>query len=266
MKDIKKILNEMVPENLKESYDNVGLMIGDLKAEIDSVLIALDCTMEVIEEARQLKCNFIITHHPLLFLKPDSITTETILGNKIEKLIKNDINVYACHTNLDIVSGGLNDIIANLLGFDTWQVLEEASEKKTEISYGVGRLVLLENPLTLKEICYRVKENLKLSHLKYAGDDNMIINKIAIVNGSGEDYFKAAKLKGADCIITGDTTYHYVSDYVEDNMAVIDAGHFETEWPAMQVFAEKLQKKLIELGYKNEIIVSKASRPIYKFI
>lgn len=266
VREIHNILEEMAPAALKESYDNVGLMIGDFEEEVSDILIALDCTMEVIEEAKILGCNLILTHHPLLFLKPSVITTETLIGRKIIKLIKNNINVYASHTNLDIVHGGLNDIIAELLGFRTWEIIELASGSNLNSSYGVGRLVTLEEPWTLRETCEHVKKMLNINYLKYAGSENMVIRKIAIVNGSGEDYFKLSKAMNADCIITGDTTYHYVSDYVEDNMAVIDAGHFETEWPLMQVTANRIAHKIKELGFSNKVIISKASMPVYKFI
>lgn len=259
-------MEEMAPVVLKESYDNVGLMLGDLDDRVSIVLVALDCTMEVIEEAKNLGCNLIITHHPLLFNKPTTITTETLLGKKIIKLIQSNINVYSSHTNLDIVSGGLNDIITELLGFNSWEIIESSMQNASNKSNGIGRLVTLEKEWTLKELCEHVKVSLKLDCLKYAGQDNMPLNKIAIVNGSGQDYFKAAKLKGADCIITGDTTYHHVSDYIEDNLAVIDAGHFETEWPSMQVTAREIQRKINEHGFENKVILSKVSKPIYKFL
>lgn len=266
MKHIKDILEEMAPSAFKESYDNVGLMVGDLDDKVNTILVALDCTMEVIEEAKSLGSNLIITHHPLLFKKPTTITTETLVGRKIIKLIQNKTNVYCSHTNLDIVSGGLNDIVTEILGFNSWEIIEGSLQNISNNTNGIGRLVTLEKQCTLKELCEHVKATLKIDCLKYAGKDNMLLNKIAIVNGSGEDYFNAAKLKGADCIVTGDTTYHYVSDYIEENLAVIDAGHFETEWPSMQVAARKIERKIKEYGFHNKIVLSKVSQPIYKFL
>ena len=82
VKNIENIIEEHAPLYLKESYDNVGLMIGDSRATVNKILVALDCTLDVIEEAKEKECNLIVTHHPLLFKKPSSITTDTLLGKK----------------------------------------------------------------------------------------------------------------------------------------------------------------------------------------
>ncbi len=99
-------------------------MVGDKDAIVTKILIALDCTMDVICEAMEKGCNFILTHHPLLFNKPKTITTDTLVGKKIIKLIKNDINVYASHTNLDSAKGGLNDIATEILGFNKYKIIQ----------------------------------------------------------------------------------------------------------------------------------------------
>jgi dinuclear metal center YbgI/SA1388 family protein len=258
-------MEQYAPPSLKESYDNVGLMVGDLEEDITSILVALDCTMEVIKEAIEKDCNLILTHHPLLFIKPKTITTDTLQGRKIIELIRNNINLYSSHTNLDITAGGLNDLVTELLGYNNWSIIEPSSEKSSTGEQGVGRIVMMENAITLKELCDRVKTLLNISHLRYAGSDSMLLHKIAIVNGSGEDYFKASAELGADCIITGDTSYHYVSDYSEMGIGIIDAGHYETEWPPMKRFAEIIQKELKSRGFANRIIISEKNNPTYKF-
>lgn len=267
VKHIKNIMEEYAPLHLKESYDNVGLMIGDLESEVTSILVALDCTLDVIEEAKEKNCNFILTHHPILFIKPTSITTETLLGKKIIEIIKNDINVYSSHTNLDIVSGGLNDILMDILSLKTVEVLEPSYNfKNPDKDCGIGRLAILDNPITLESFCNKVKKVLEVDNLRCNISKDMLINKIAVINGSGEDYFEIAKSKGADCILTGDTSYHYVSDYSEENIAIIDAGHFATEWPAMKFFANKLKQKINEFGFDNDVIISERTIDPYKKI
>jgi dinuclear metal center YbgI/SA1388 family protein len=266
VKDINNIMESLAPVNLKEGYDNVGLMVGSLDNEITNILIALDCTSKVIEEAKKRNCNFIITHHPLLFVKPETITDETLIGRKIIELIKNNISLYSSHTNLDVVKGGLNDIITELLGYDNYSIIEPNNANNTQNEEGIGRLVTLDLPCTLLQMCTNVKAALNLTSLRYIGEESKLIRKLAVVNGSGEDFYKAAYNCGADLIITGDTKYHNSSDFSEMGMAIIDAGHFETEWPAMNVFANKFKNKLISNGFFNKIIISDVNKPIYKIM
>lgn len=266
VKDIDKIIEEHAPSKFKEDYDNVGLMIGDRECEVTSVLVSLDCTMEVINEAKEKKCNFILTHHPLLFKKPTNITTDTLLGKKIIEIIKNDINVYSSHTNVDAIKGGVNDIIMALLDFKNYETIAPSEERSKEDKVsGIGRIADLRETTTLDEMCDRVKRYLNVPLLRYCGKEDKEISKVAVINGSGQSYFNEAKRLGADCIITGDTTYHYVSDLEEEGIAVIDAGHFGTEWSAIEVLAKWL-KNIIEFkGYKNSVFISECNKNPYKY-
>lgn len=266
IKDIDKIMEQRAPARLKESYDNVGLMVGDRESEVTSILVALDCTLDVIEEAKRKGCNLILTHHPLIFRKPNSITTNTLLGSKIIELIRNNINVYSSHTNLDSVKGGINDIIMSLLGFNNYSIIEPSERASdSEENSGIGRIAKLDEVVTLEQMCKKIKESLNIPFIRYSGDESMKIKKVAVINGSGQDYFNLAKRRGADCIITGDTTYHYVSDFNEEKIAIIDAGHFDTEWPAMKSVAKWLKDALEAKGFDNSVLLSEASRSPYKF-
>lgn len=257
-----KIMDKYAPESLKESYDNVGLMVGNSQCEIDNILIALDCTLKVIDEAIENNCNLIITHHPLIFRKPNSITNDTLIGKKVIKLIKSDINVFSSHTNLDSTPNGINETITKLLNFNSYEIIETSQLNENA---GIGRIINLDKELRLKELIDLVKNKLNIEQLRYCGDEDAKLKKIALINGSGQDYFAAAVAKGAQCIITGDTTYHYVSDYNEEGIAVIDAGHFGTEWPAMKIVQEYLNSEIKSLGFNNSIIMSKCSVSPYKF-
>ncbi len=101
--------------------------------------------------------------------------------------------------------------------------------------------------------------------LRYSGEDSLKIKKVAIINGSGQDYFNKAKSLGADCVITGDTTYHYVSDLIEEKIAVIDAGHFHTEWPALQCFYKWLKNRIEKMGFKNDVLLAESNFSPYKY-
>lgn len=263
VKNIEKLFEAIAPEALKENYDNVGLMVGDSSSEVTSILVSLDCTLEVIHEAVNKQCNLIINHHPLLFNKPESITNNSLLGKKIITAVSNNINIFACHTNLDSVSGGLNDIVMGILELDNYTILEPSFSDKAP--GGIGRIAELSNPIKLGSLCDRVKKALDIEIIKYSGSLNKNINKIAVINGSGEDFFQKAIDLNADCIITGDTTHHHVSDCLEQGIAVIDAGHFELEWCAMKIFGKRLQTILNNNGYSNSVILSEFNKSPYEY-
>lgn len=264
IQDIADIMEEFAPVRLKEDFDNVGLMVGDAEKEVTSILIALDCTLDIIEEAKDKGCNLIISHHPLLFKKPSSITTETLLGKKIINLIKNDISLYSSHTNLDATKDGINDIIMSLLEFKNSEIISINKNSMDNLS-GFGRIAMLSTPITLDELCDRVKDSLDITSLKYIGNEKKIIKKVAVINGSGNDFLIKAKNLGAECIITGDSTYHYALDLAEEGICLVDAGHFHTEWPAMQIVGKWLQNRIKLMGHNIEIILSTKAVCPYKY-
>ncbi|MDZ4991772.1 Nif3-like dinuclear metal center hexameric protein [Clostridium perfringens] len=260
LNDIIKIIEDIAPVNLKEGFDNVGLMVGDREKNITKVLLALDCTEEVIREAKEIGAELILTHHPLLFRKPQSITTDTLLGRKIIELIRNDINLYSAHTNWDSVKDGLNDTLVKMLGFEKGIIMEK---NQFDNNAGIGRVVELNKEMTVLEIVNNIKNSLGVKNLRYSGDLNEAVRKVAIVNGSGQDFFGDAKKLGADLIITGDTTYHFVSDYKEMGLNILDIGHFNSEWPVLINVSEKVKEKL---DSDVEFVISKESKDPFEFI
>jgi len=245
---VNNIINEMellAPTYLKEDFDNVGLMVGDKNKEVKKVLLALDCTLKVIEEAKKENVELIITHHPLIFKRPSSITTDTLQGKKIIELIKNDISLYSSHTNLDSVENGLNDTIVSILGFDNFKILEK---NKRDDKAGLGRIVSLNESIQLEDLISKIKKSLNINNLRVVkGKDK--VNKIAIINGSGQDFIGKAVALGADCIITGDTTYHFASDYKEMEISILDVGHFASEQITFFNVMENLKEKFKDVEF-----------------
>lgn len=245
---VNNIINEMellAPTYLKEDFDNVGLMVGDKNKKVKKVLLALDCTLKVIEEAKKENVELIITHHPLIFKRPSSITTDTLQGKKIIELIKNDISLYSSHTNLDSVENGLNDTIVSILGFDNSKILEK---NKRDDKAGLGRIVSLNESIQLEDLISKIKKSLNINNLRVVkGKDK--VNKIAIINGSGQDFIGKAVALGADCIITGDTTYHFASDYKEMKISILDVGHFASEQITFFNVMENLKEKFKDVEF-----------------
>lgn len=245
---VNNIIKEMellAPTYLKEDFDNVGLMVGDKNKEVKKVLLALDCTLKVIEEAKKENVELIITHHPLIFKRPSSITTDTLQGKKIIELIKNDISLYSSHTNLDSVENGLSDTIVSILGFDNFKILEK---NKRDDKAGLGRIVSLNESIQLEDLISKIKKSLNINNLRVVkGKDK--VNKIAIINGSGQDFIGKAVALGADCIITGDTTYHFASDYKEMEISILDVGHFASEQITFFNVMENLKEKFKDVEF-----------------
>lgn len=244
--DIINKMESLAPTYLKEDFDNVGLMVGDRNKVVNKVLLALDCTLKVIEEAKKEEVDLIITHHPLIFRKPSNITTDTLQGKKIIELIKNDISLYSSHTNLDSVENGLNHTIVSVLGFGESTLLEK---NKNITSAGLGRIVNLHKEIKLEDLIEQVKNKLNINNLRVVrGTDT--VSKIAIINGSGQDFIAKAMRLGVDTVITGDTTYHFASDYKEMGINILDVGHFASE----QIIFFNVMKQ-IESKFNNVIFI-----------
>jgi len=127
---VASIMEKIAPKRLAESWDNVGLIIGDSSSNIEKIMVCLDLPSWVVDEAIDAKVDMIITHHPVIFNAIKKINSDTALGKKIMKLIKNNISVYASHTNLDLARGGLNDIFARQLGFEKTNIMKTMIEEK----------------------------------------------------------------------------------------------------------------------------------------
>ena len=123
-------LNKKFPENICESWDNVGLLLGNKDKDVKKVLIALEVNSKAIDKAIQERVDVIISHHPLIFKSLKKITKDDMIGSRIIRLLKNDIAVYAMHTNLDSATGGLNDYVFELLGIDAKRMYEDETKNR----------------------------------------------------------------------------------------------------------------------------------------
>jgi dinuclear metal center YbgI/SA1388 family protein len=176
-------------------------------------------------------------------------------------LIKNDIALYSSHTNWDSVKDGLNDKFVKLLGFKESKIIEQNPLNPTA---GVGRIVELKEDVAIEEIINIIKDKFNLENLRFSGELNKRVRTIALVNGSGEDYLQTAYELGSELLITGDTTYHFVSDYEEMGFSVIDIGHFNSEWPLMMELSKSIKEILEPMGV--DVVLSQEVKDPYKFI
>lgn len=253
---ITSIIEELAPKKLAESWDNVGLLIGDGSSVVKKVMISLDAPEWVIDEAIDKEIDLIICHHPMIFNPIKKVNTDNFLGRKIIKLIKNNISLYAFHTNYDIAQNGLNEVLARRLGFLETLVIEPSFFND---KIGFGRLCKIESPLNLLEYANYLKQQLELNSIRVGGDLNKIIKKVAILNGSGSKFIQAAKKSGADLLITGDISYHDMLDAIEMGLCIIDASHYGTEKIMIDSISVFLEQRLSELKYDVCVIKSKTN-------
>lgn len=249
--DLIKILEKYAPIELAEGWDNPGIQVGDLRQEVKKIMTALDATDMVIEQAIHERVDMLITHHPLLFKPVKKITEEDFIGRRIRKLIRNNISLYAMHTNCDIAkmadySAFMLDLAdAEPLGEDVALSVElsRTEEFKNKNRMGIGKVGNLKEELTLEEFCEKIKRKFNIKYVRMSGDKETVIRRAAVCPGAGRDYIEDALAKGAQVLVTGDLGHHAVLDARARGLCLIDAGHFGTEVFMKEQLADALRGK-----------------------
>lgn len=241
VKDFYGYLNSIAPFETQEDWDNSGMLVGDMNAEVKKAAVVLDITHEEIKKAKAIGADLIISHHPVIFSPIKSVTK----GSVPYELVASSINALCCHTPLDIADGGTNDSLAKLLGINV-----------TRADDPILRLGTVE-PTTAQELAGKIANTLN-TKVRYA-DAGKKIKKIAICTGAGCSLIEAAG--EIDAFITGDASHHNFLDCVQAGITLIAAGHYETEIIVVPVLVKKLQAQFPDI----EIIDIKQENPI-KFI
>lgn len=253
-REIIEKLEILSPPSFAALWDNVGLLVGRREKEVDSILLALDITDEVIDEAVLKKVDMLISHHPLIFSSVKKINSDDVTGRRILKLIQNDISYYAMHTNFDVM--GMADAVADEIELKHRQVLDITYEDDLS-KEGFGRIGRLPRIMSLSECAEFVKEKLAVECVKVFGDFDMMLETAAISPGSGKSMIEPALSAGMDVLITGDINHHEGMDAVAAGMAIIDAGHFGTEKIFVPYMEEYLSRELENVS----ISVAKQENP-----
>ncbi|UFS71645.1 Nif3-like dinuclear metal center hexameric protein [Geomonas sp. RF6] len=367
LSDIVGITNKIAPLHLAESWDNVGLQVGDPAASVNRIMTALDPGRPAIEAAVQAGCNLLVTHHPFIFTPLKKIVATDEVGSLLLLAIKNDLGVISLHTNYDIVSGGVNDLLAARLGVQDPQPLkvtasqeflklvvfvpegheeallkglspfsphlgnyrdcsfqgagvgrftpldganpylgkvgtpEAAQESRLELlvrkelltpalaalkkahpyeepafdlypvlnrgeALGIGRIGTLPEALPAAAFAGIVKERLGAPALRLVGSPERSVRKVALCGGSGSSLLMEAARKGADLLVTGDLKYHEARDAEALGVAVIDAGHFATEYPMVDAMAQALREALAAKRFEAEVTAFKGEREPFSYL
>ena len=251
VREIESFLYSWAPRELAESWDNVGLLVGDPEAAVERVLVALDITPQVAEEALERGCQLIVAHHPVMncaWHPVQTVRADDRQGRTLTALLRGGVAAICMHTNLDAAEGGVNDILAERLGLTQPEMLTE--EK-------IGRIGTLKCEIPLVEFTHSVIELLRCNGLRYV-DAGRPVHRVAVGGGACGCYIPQAIAAGCDTFVTSDLKYN---DFLDtEGLNLIDAGHFPTENVVCPALRDRLAEAfpavdvLCSISHSREII------------
>ncbi|MBO7306411.1 MAG: Nif3-like dinuclear metal center hexameric protein [Alistipes sp.] len=251
VRDVVSLIEEFAPLGLQDSYDNSGLVVGRYDDEVRGVLLAVDVTEEVIAEAQREGCNLIITHHPIIFTPLKRLTSSSYVERCVEQAIRHGIALYACHTNLDSAHEGMSWRVGHIVGLEDMRVLEPRPNDAT-VGYGVvGELAAAEDAMSFMRRVAQLFDVGAVRHSDIPADD-FLVRRVAVCTGSGRSLIDDALRAQADVYITADLRYN---DFMmgENRMILMDIGHFESEFCAINIINDVLSKKMCNFAVRKSV-------------
>jgi dinuclear metal center YbgI/SA1388 family protein len=238
--EVVAFLERRYPPGWAESWDRVGLVLGEPEAPVRTVLLVVDCVPETVDEAVAVGADLIVAHHPLLLRGVSSVAPTTYKGRLVHRLIKADVALYTAHTNADVAMPGVSDALAARLGLSSLRPLVPAAD---DAARGTGRIGVLPAPVALAEFTSLVAAVLPPTAwgVRAAGDPERRIGTVAVCGGSGDAFLADAARAGVDAYLTADLRHHPVSEYLADGgPALVEAAHWATEHPWLDELAAEL--------------------------
>ncbi len=233
VKDVEQMLFHWAPADLAAQWDNVGLLVGEAEAPVNTILVSLDITEDVVAEAVAAGADLIVAHHPVMnctWHKVQHVVTSDAQGRMLIQMIRNHISAICMHTNLDAAEGGINDVLAKKLGLENTAYLSEDK---------IGRIGTRNPAIPLVDFLPVVLKSLGCNGLRYR-DCGKPVYRVAVGGGACGDYIEQAIAAGCDTFVTSDLRYHEFLDTHQINL--IDAGHFPTEDVICPVLVARLQE------------------------
>ena len=227
--ELYQFLDARLPRDLSCEWDNDGLMCcPDPTREVKRVLLALDITEAIVDEAVEKGCDVILSHHPLVFRPVRVLTPEGGVPRKLIRLVQNGISAMSFHTRLDAVTGGVNDVLAAALGLLNISAFGPEGEQ-------MGRIGSLSAPMSLDAFAEQVKKTLGAPFVLVSGAGE--VSRVAVLGGEAGDFIGTAESAGADVLVGGRLGYHAMTDAPESEIALVEAGHYYTERPVLSALA-----------------------------
>ncbi len=254
----------IAPLKLAESWDNVGLLVGDRAVHISRVMTCLTVSPDLVDEAIANRVDLIVVHHPLPFKPISKITTDSVTGQMLWRLIGAKIAVYSAHTAFDSAAGGINQLWAQDLGLSSIEPLipNEHVNASESMIVGAGRCGRLAKPMTLADLATRAAEICDSRSVEIVGSSDCRVAKVASACGSGGSFVSAAKRRGCDALVSGEATYHQAIEARSIGLGLILVGHFSSERFAMDRLAARLSDEFAELAvFTSKVESDPLSRP-----
>ena len=235
IRELYAFLEEKIPRSLSCDWDNDGLMVcANDKAEVKRVLVALDITAAVAEQAIKEGYDLVVSHHPLIFHPLKSVAVGETIANKVIRLLTSGISAMSFHTRLDAVGGGVNDVLANAVGLCDVTPFGKDGEE-------IGRIGNLPQPMTLKNFAALVKDATGAKYVQIS-DGGKLVSRVAVLGGGGAGESGAAAAAGADTYLTGDLRHDQLTEAPERGMNLVQGGHFFTE----NLVCDRIRELLLE--------------------
>lgn len=236
--NIYEFLDKIAPFGTALEFDSCGLLVGNFNKETDKVLLTLDITKNVVEEAQKTGAQLIVSHHPVIF-KPLS---EIRFNSTIHLLSKFEISAICAHTNLDVASKGVNYCLAKKLSLSNLEPLVY------EENQPLGITGELENEMEIEEFATHVKNALACKGVRYTSVNNKI-KRVAVCSGSGGEFVDDAVKKSADAFVTGEIKHSQILKANEKNLMIVDAGHYKTENVIIEPLKSELEKHFKDINF-----------------
>lgn len=248
VEQVGQFLSAHAPLALAESWDNVGLLVGDRAAAVSAIMTCLTVTPAVVEEALQQQVGLIVTHHPLPFRPLQKITADTVPGGMLLKLIAGGVAVYSAHTAFDSAAEGINWQYANELGLvevDSLQAIDNGGRPLPErlAGFGAGRLGRLPKPTRCGEVVAKICRFTGATAPRLIGSLERTVGKVAIACGSGGSFLDAARRRGCDLLITGEANFHSCLEAESTGINLLLLGHYWSERFAMVALATRIAEE-----------------------
>ena len=247
IKKITRFLEGYASLQYQESYDNCGLIVGNENIEVKGTLITLDCTEEVIDEAIAEDCNLIIAHHPIIFNGLKKLNGSNYIERTVIKAIKNDLAIYAIHTNLDNAHNGVSAKIAERLGLENCKVLSPKSDLNQQV--GLGIIGELKESIKTSKFLIDIKTNMQTNCIRHTSLVKEDVKRVAVCGGSGSVLLKNATAANADIFISADFKYHDFFD-AENDIVIADIGHYESEQFTKDLIYDLLVKNFTKFAVR----------------